>query len=116
SEAQRRADAPAAMAQVLDELIEENSLAFAREERLSAFRTVETMADLRDVRIAFEVITEDFDAKRRLIAALETVLADDAIIASNTSAIPISLLQKGMANPARIIGVHWAEPAHLTRF
>jgi 3-hydroxybutyryl-CoA dehydrogenase len=116
SEAQRRADAPAAMAQVLDELIEENSLSFARDERLAAFRTVESMDGLKTVRIAFEVITEDFDAKRQLIAALETVLADDAIIASNTSAIPISLLQKRMANPARIVGVHWAEPAHLTRF
>lgn len=116
SEAQRRADAPAAMAQVLDELIEENSLAFPKDERLAAFLTVESMADLSDVRIVFEVITEDFDAKRKLISALEEVLSNDAIIASNTSAIPISLLQKGMANSSRIIGVHWAEPAHLTRF
>lgn len=116
SEAQRRAQAPAAMRQILDELVEENSLAYPLQDRLAAFAVVDSMTDLKESRIAFEVITENFDAKRALIASLEAVLAKDAIIASNTSAIPISLLQQGMANPARIIGVHWAEPAHLTRF
>jgi 3-hydroxybutyryl-CoA dehydrogenase len=37
-------------------------------------------------------------------------------IASNTSALPISVLQEGRRYPERFIGTHWAEPCHLTRF
>src|SRR5437867_1911803 len=37
-------------------------------------------------------------------------------IASNTSALPITLLQCGRKYPERFVGMHWAEPAHATRF
>src|SRR6185369_4846559 len=37
-------------------------------------------------------------------------------IGSNTSALPISVLQKARKNPERFVGMHWAEPCHLTQF
>src|SRR5690606_23200026 len=40
----------------------------------------------------------------------------DAIIATNTSAIPISELQQFVPHPERFLGIHWAEPAYMTRF
>lgn len=63
-----------------------------------------------------ESVTEDLATKQRVFDDLEAVLAQDAIIASNTSAIPISVLQQTRKHPARFIGMHWAEPAHATRF
>ena len=39
-----------------------------------------------------------------------------APIASNTSAIPITQLQAPRRRPERFVGMHWAEPAHATRF
>lgn len=63
-----------------------------------------------------ESIPEDLDAKRAVFDRIERVVGPHVPIASNTSALPISLLQAGRARPARFIGMHWAEPCHLTRF
>lgn len=63
-----------------------------------------------------ESVTEDLAAKQQVFDELEAVLSKDAIIASNTSAIPISVLQQTRKYPARFIVMHWAEPAHATRF
>lgn len=66
--------------------------------------------------VVIESITEDMEAKKAVYEALETVLSPTAIIGSNTSAIPVSVLQAGLQHPGRLLGIHWAEPAHITRF
>ena len=71
---------------------------------------------LRDREVVIESITEDVAEKKKVYARLETVLKPDAIIGSNTSAIPVSLLQEGLRHPDRLLGIHWGEPAHITRF
>lgn len=116
SDPERRAEAPRALSQILGELQSEGSLKEAPSLLLDRLSVVAGMAELSGSHIVFEVITEDAEAKRAVFKALETALPPDAVIASNTSAIPITLLQQGMAHPERLIGVHWAEPAHLTRF
>ncbi len=63
-----------------------------------------------------ESIIENVAEKKKLYHQLETILAPDAIIGSNTSAIPVTLLQQGLQHPERLLGIHWAEPAHITRF
>ena len=44
------------------------------------------------------------------------MVGEDVPIASNTSALPISLLQAQRKHPSRFLGMHWAEPAYATRF
>jgi len=63
-----------------------------------------------------ETIIEDLDEKQKLFDKLEAVVRPDVPIASNTSAIPISQLQRGRRHPQRFLGMHWAEPAHVVRF
>ena len=63
-----------------------------------------------------ESIPEDLLAKRALFDRIEQTVGPSVPIASNTSGLPISLLQDGRAHPARFVGMHWAEPCHLTRF
>ena len=65
---------------------------------------------------AVESVTEDLPTKQSVLDALEKVLEPSVVIASNTSAIPISVLQQGRTVPGRMVGMHWAEPAHMTRF
>jgi 3-hydroxybutyryl-CoA dehydrogenase len=116
TEPSRRDETLPAIREMLEELSREGSLSAPVDaviQRLSVVATIEALAPSE---IAFEVVTEDLAAKRAVFAALEAILAPDAIIASNTSAIPITLLQQGLAHPERLFGVHWAEPAHLTRF
>lgn len=74
------------------------------------------VADLAGHEVVIESITEDVEAKKAVYHALETVLSSTAIIGSNTSAIPVSVLQAGLQHPGRMLGIHWAEPAHITRF
>lgn len=71
---------------------------------------------LHESETVFESVIEDLAIKRRVIRKIEQVAPADTLIGSNTSAIPPSLLQQDAVDPERILGIHWAEPAHITRF
>jgi 3-hydroxybutyryl-CoA dehydrogenase len=71
---------------------------------------------LRDTVLVIECIFEDLEAKRDVLRKLEDALAPETLIGSNTSALPVTELQRGARHPERILGIHWAEPAHVTRF
>lgn len=83
---------------------------------LLRFQTASNVSGLAGCDLAIEAVFEDLEAKRRVIRDLEAVLARSAIIGSNTSALPVTQLQEGALRPQRILGIHWAEPAHITRF
>lgn len=63
-----------------------------------------------------ESVVEDVPAKQQVFDELEAVVRPDVPIASNTSALPVTRLQQGRQHPERFVGMHWAEPAHATRF
>ena len=63
-----------------------------------------------------ESIVESPESKSVLFDQLEAAIPATVPIASNTSALPITLLQKSRQHPERFLGMHWAEPAHATRF
>ncbi|CAF0889116.1 unnamed protein product [Adineta ricciae] len=71
---------------------------------------------LKDVLVVIECTLEDMTIKKQVYERIENVVSDQTIITSNTSAIPISLLQKETRVPDRFLGLHWAEPSHTTRF
>jgi 3-hydroxybutyryl-CoA dehydrogenase len=71
---------------------------------------------LRDCGLVIESIFEDLAAKREVLREVEGVVAPDALIGSNTSALPVTELQRGARHPGRILGIHWGEPAHILRF
>jgi 3-hydroxybutyryl-CoA dehydrogenase len=77
---------------------------------------VDSVAGLAPCGFVIESVKEELALKREIFAELEGCLAAGAIIASNTSSIPISVLQSGMKRPERVIGMHWGEPAQLLRF
>ncbi len=67
-------------------------------------------ADLADVNLVIEAVFEDRDVKKAVIEAVEAVLPEGAIFASNTSTLPISGLAKNSKRPADFIGVHFFSP------
>ena len=71
---------------------------------------------LKDCRLVIECTIENIDIKRSVYNKIEQVIARDALLTSNTSAIPISTLQKETHHPDRFLGLHWTEPSHTTRF
>lgn len=71
---------------------------------------------LKPCRLVIECTIENEAIKKSVYDKIESVIANDALLVSNTSAIPISILQKMTAHPGRFFGLHWAEPSHTTRF
>jgi 3-hydroxybutyryl-CoA dehydrogenase len=71
---------------------------------------------LRECGIVIECTLEDLAIKQSVYRKIEAVIGAEAILTSNTSAIPISLLQTQVRHPERFFGLHWAEPSHTTRF
>jgi len=82
----------------------------------SLFEPTADLAALAECDFVIESLPEELELKRSTLASLEEIVRPETIIASNTSALPISLLQQGLKHPQRIVGMHWAEPCHLTRF
>ncbi|MCI0332290.1 MAG: 3-hydroxyacyl-CoA dehydrogenase NAD-binding domain-containing protein [Planctomycetes bacterium] len=60
--------------------------------------------------IVVEAIIENREAKRHLFARLEPLMRDDAVLASNTSTIPITQLAEGLERPERFCGLHFFNP------
>lgn len=76
----------------------------------------EDYTDLAMCRLVIECTIENIGIKESVYKKIEAIIAPDALLTSNTSAIPISSLQKLTIYPKRFLGLHWAEPAHTTRF
>jgi 3-hydroxyacyl-CoA dehydrogenase/enoyl-CoA hydratase/3-hydroxybutyryl-CoA epimerase len=62
--------------------------------------------------LAIEAVFEDLALKRRVLAELEGAMRDDAVIASNTSAIPIAEIARDARRPERVVGMHFFSPVH----
>lgn len=75
----------------------------------------EDIADLSACILVVEAIVEQTAAKAALFARLEKVLAADAIIASNTSSLPISGLATSLERPDRFVGLHFFNPAPVMK-
>jgi len=71
---------------------------------------------LSDCSLVIECVLEQTEIKRAVLEKIDAVVRPDTIIGTNTSAIPVSTLQKMVSHPERFLGIHWAEPAYLTRF
>jgi len=82
-------------------------------------RTAETMARLvgdhtgegaRSADLIIEAIFEDKDAKQKLFSELEQRARPDALLASNTSSIPLEQIAAGLQQPQRLVGLHFFNP------
>ncbi|MEO6052383.1 MAG: 3-hydroxyacyl-CoA dehydrogenase family protein [Chthoniobacterales bacterium] len=80
------------------------------------FVTTQDINDLAKCGFIIESAVESLEEKRKIFDQLEALVSPETIIASNTSALPITILQEGRKHPERFIGMHWGEPCHIIRF
>ena len=66
---------------------------------------------LKDCELVIEAIPERMELKQELFAALDGMLAPDAILATNTSALSVTALATGTRRPSKVVGLHWFNPA-----
>jgi 3-hydroxybutyryl-CoA dehydrogenase len=100
----------------LKKSIEENLIDGELNSYLSKLIITEDYAALKNCKLVIECTIENIEIKKTVYNKIENVINKDALLASNTSAIPISILQQQTKLPNRFFGLHWAEPSHTTRF
>ncbi|MFC8789502.1 3-hydroxyacyl-CoA dehydrogenase [Streptomyces cinereoruber] len=110
----RAGEAVAALTARLDRLVEKGRLdAGAREAAVGRLHAAGELAELADAALVIEAIVEDPAVKRRLFADLEEVVADDAVLATNTSSLSVTAIAGGLRLPGRFVGLHFFNPAPL---
>ena len=65
--------------------------------------------------LIIEAVIEDLEIKKTVFANLEAINDANAILASNTSSIPITRIAAGLQHPGRFIGIHFFNPAHIMK-
>lgn len=82
-----------------------------RDRALSLLTFTIDLADLADRQLVIEAIVEDEAVKSQVFAELDRVITDpQAVLASNTSSIPIMKIAAATKNPQRVLGLHFFNP------
>ncbi len=100
----------------LDKLVARDKLTAAQAGEIAGRMTwVSSLDALAGCDLVVEAIVEDAAIKGALFDALEAIVAVDAIIATNTSSLPVSRLARGLKAPARFVGMHFFNPATVMK-
>ena len=100
--------------QVYTKLVEKGRM--KAEAAAAANARLHCVADLHEVAgsaLVIEAIVENLDIKRMLFADLENVVADDCILATNTSSISVTAIAAKLRHPQRLVGMHFFNPVPL---
>jgi 3-hydroxybutyryl-CoA dehydrogenase len=71
---------------------------------------IDVASDVVPATLMIEAVVEDADVKRELFRRADAVLPTEAVLASNTSSIPIASLAAATQRPDRVIGMHFFNP------
>ncbi|HYX81171.1 MAG TPA: 3-hydroxyacyl-CoA dehydrogenase family protein [Gemmatimonadales bacterium] len=70
---------------------------------------------VREADVVIEAVVEDLAVKQHLFADVERAAPGDALLASNTSALSIGAIASALAQPDRLVGMHFFNPVHVMR-
>jgi 3-hydroxybutyryl-CoA dehydrogenase len=85
----------------------------ARDLAVGRLALTTALDDLRDCDVVIEAIVEELEPKRELFAELDRITADDAVLATNTSALSVTEIAAATTRPDRVLGMHFFNPAPL---
>jgi 3-hydroxybutyryl-CoA dehydrogenase len=98
----------------LSKLVEKAKIDENEKNRIqNAISYVNTLQELADSNLVIEAIIENLDIKRKLFSELESLVAPETILASNTSSLSIASIAASCQKPERVIGIHFFNPAPL---
>ncbi|MGM5468668.1 3-hydroxyacyl-CoA dehydrogenase NAD-binding domain-containing protein [Flavobacteriaceae bacterium LMO-SS05] len=106
--------AKVALEKILNRLIEKGRIDITEKSRIqNNVSYVDNLKELKDSNLTIEAIIENLDIKKKVFSELESYVADDCIIASNTSSLSIASIASALKQPERCIGIHFFNPAPL---
>ena len=116
AQAAARANALDRLAAGLAPRVEAGKMAAAdRDALIARLSIVEGPEAMGPADLAIEAIVERLDAKQVLFAALEAVMAPDAVLATNTSSLSVGAMAAGLSRPGRLVGLHFFNPAPVMK-
>ena len=74
------------------------------------------LQDLADCQLVVEAVPEKLELKKELFGRLDAIVAPDAILATNTSSLPVTEIAVATSNPKRVVGMHFFNPAPVLQF
>ncbi|MEV0370082.1 3-hydroxyacyl-CoA dehydrogenase family protein [Streptomyces sp. NPDC050636] len=83
------------------------------EQALARITTTTDLDAVADADIVVEAVFEKIEVKREIFQALDKIAKDDAVLASNTSAIPITKIAAATSRPERVVGAHFFSPVPM---
>jgi 3-hydroxybutyryl-CoA dehydrogenase len=109
-------EARAFMEGALEKLVAKGKLATA-EARAAVGRLAVcgTLSELAGCDVVVEAIVEDLEAKRSLFKALEPIVGESCVLATNTSSLSVTSLAAGLARPGRVAGFHFFNPVPVMK-
>ncbi|QRM89392.1 3-hydroxybutyryl-CoA dehydrogenase [Lacinutrix sp. WUR7] len=108
--------AKGSLEKILLRLIEKGRIDTSEKDRIQAnIAYVSNLKDLADSNLTIEAIIENLDIKKKVFSELESYVADDCIIASNTSSLSIASIAASLKKPERCVGIHFFNPAPLMK-
>lgn len=72
--------------------------------------------DLKDADIVIEAVTESLDLKKDLLARVGAIVGEGALLATNTSSLPVTEIAVATPRPSRVVGIHFFNPAPVQAF
>jgi 3-hydroxybutyryl-CoA dehydrogenase len=96
-------------------LVEKGKVQGSVEEIMGRIQAVTDLSAASDVDFVFEAITEDVDAKRQLFSELDEMCPAHTILATNTSAIPITNIAAATQRAPKVVGTHFFSPVPMMR-
>ncbi|MER6747750.1 3-hydroxyacyl-CoA dehydrogenase [Streptomyces fungicidicus] len=110
----RAREAAAAIGARLDRLVEKERLTAAgRDAARARLLPVEELTGLARCALVVEAVLERLDVKQELFRALEDVVPDDCLLATNTSSLSVTAIGGALRLPGRFVGLHFFNPAPL---
>ncbi|MDP3939412.1 MAG: 3-hydroxyacyl-CoA dehydrogenase family protein, partial [Deltaproteobacteria bacterium] len=104
----------ASLRRILDRQVEKGQLGAGEADTIHArVEFVGALEDLRGCGLVIEAVVEDPAVKKSLFAGLENVVADDAVLATNTSSLSIASIASACKGAERVLGMHFFNPAPL---
>ncbi|WP_424891209.1 3-hydroxyacyl-CoA dehydrogenase family protein [Streptomyces sp. XH2] len=87
--------------------------AAAAEQALARITTTTDLDAAADADIVVEAVFEDIDTKRDIFRTLDGLVKEETVLASNTSAIPITKIAAATQRPERVVGAHFFSPVPM---
>ncbi|MFJ4975106.1 3-hydroxyacyl-CoA dehydrogenase [Streptomyces coeruleorubidus] len=110
----RAREAADAIGARLDRLVAKDRLTGAdRDAARARLLPAEDLSELADCALVVEAVLERLDVKQDLFRGLEGIVADDCLLATNTSSLSVTAIGGALRSPGRFVGLHFFNPAPL---